>query len=261
MRGSYSPTLRMLTEIPPDARSLLRPIYAGLPGLHGCLDAALDGGMGIARADDALNPTVAHIHLEFHLLAGDPHNPAAEEIVRNLIPPATAILASPAWEPLIRGAWGSALHTRTRTAFRAGSWERVHLASAATLPDGFLMKRINARDVERFAELNKAYVYNFPSLEDYINNGVGYGVEHAGRFVSGCSSFAISPRSLEFEIETHPDFRRRGLALAAAARMIEHCLDGGLEPCWDAHNEMSAGLALKLGFVDPSPYTAYEIRV
>ena len=42
--------------------------------------------------------------------------------------------------------------------------------------------------------------------------------------------------------------------------MIEHCLDRGLEPCWDAHNDMSAALATKLGFVAAAPYTAYEIR-
>lgn len=41
--------------------------------------------------------------------------------------------------------------------------------------------------------------------------------------------------------------------------MIEHCLDEGLEPCWDGHNSMSAALATKLGFVDPAPHTAYEL--
>ena len=61
------------------------------------------------------------------------------------------------------------------------------------------------------------------------------------------------------EIQTHHDYRRRGLASATAAAMIEHCLDAGLEPCWDAHNSMSAALATKIGFVNPTPYTAYEL--
>ncbi len=252
----------MVAEIAIAARASLRPLYADLPGLHGCLDAALEGGMGTVRVDNPADPSVAHIHLEFHLLAGDPGRPEADEIVRGISPPAAMVLADPAWEPLIRRAWGDALHTRTRRAFRAGAWDKASLQTrATTLPNGFRLKRITAQNAERFAELNEAYVYNFPSLEHYIDNGVGYGVEHDGRFVSGCSSFAISPFSLEFEIETHPDFRRRGLAFAAAARMIEHCLDTNLKPCWDAHNDMSAALAAKLGFVDPSPYTAYEIRV
>src|SRR5439155_13041155 len=65
-------------------------------------------------------------------------------------------------------------------------------------------------------------------------------------------------RSLEFEIQTHPDFLRRGLASACAAAMIEYCLEHGLRPCWDAHNDVSAALATKLGFTNPAPYTAYE---
>jgi RimJ/RimL family protein N-acetyltransferase len=76
--------------------------------------------------------------------------------------------------------------------------------------------------------------------------------------VSGCSSFAISSRKLEFEIQTHRDFRQRGLATAAASAMIEYCIGRGLEPGWDAHNPTSAALAGKLGFVNPAPYTAYE---
>ena len=42
--------------------------------------------------------------------------------------------------------------------------------------------------------------------------------------------------------------------------MIEYCLERRLEPCWDAHNDISAALAAKLGFVEPAPYTAYEVR-
>ena len=41
--------------------------------------------------------------------------------------------------------------------------------------------------------------------------------------------------------------------------MIEYCLERGLEPCWDAHNDISAALAAKLAFIEPAPYTAYEV--
>ena len=61
------------------------------------------------------------------------------------------------------------------------------------------------------------------------------------------------------EIDTHPDFRRRGLARSVAATMILHCLDEGIEPCWDAHNPESAALALQLGFVDPQAYTVFVV--
>jgi hypothetical protein len=41
--------------------------------------------------------------------------------------------------------------------------------------------------------------------------------------------------------------------------LIEYCIERRLEPCWDVHNPISAALATKLGFVEPRPYTAYEV--
>ncbi|MEX2228500.1 MAG: GNAT family N-acetyltransferase, partial [Dehalococcoidia bacterium] len=55
-------------------------------------------------------------------------------------------------------------------------------------------------------------------------------------------------------------FRRRGRGRAAGARLVEHCLDHGLEPCWDAHNPPSTALAEQLGFVDPQRYAGWEVR-
>jgi len=250
----------MLVELTASGREVARPLFDGFPGLHGLLDAALEGAMGTVRVDDATRPRLAHIDLDFDLLAGDPNSPAAEEAVRGLAPPFTAVTSSDEWEPLLRRVWGDALTTRTRVLFQPGTWDRHRLAGfKEALPPGFGLKRITVENAPRFAELADSLVYNFPSLAEFVTNGVGFGVENKRRFVSGCSSFALSSRSLEFEIQTHRDFRHRGLATACAAAMIEYCLERGLEHCWDAHNDISAALATKLGFVDPAPYTAYEI--
>lgn len=251
----------MLVELAPGAREVVRPLFAGFPGLHGIVDAALEGTMGTVRADDATQPAVAVIELDFYLLAGDANAPSAKDVVRLLPPPWSAVTSSEDWEPLLRRVWGAELQTRTRVAFRPGNWDRMRSRRfKETLPEGFTLKRVSAEDVARFAEFEASLVYNYSSLEEFIERGVGFGIEHEGRFVSGCSSFALSSRCLEFEIDTHPDFRNRGLAAACAAAMVEYCLDSELEPCWDAHNEISAALATKLGFVDPAPYTAYEVR-
>ena len=216
--------------------------------------------MGTVHVDDPVRPRVACIDLDFDLLAGDPNTPAAEEAVRGLSPPFSVVTSSSAWGPLLRRVWGDALQTRTRVAFQPGDWERRRLAGfEEALSNEFSLGRITVDEAARFAELADSLVYNFPSLEEFAERGVGFGVEFEGRYVSGCSSFALGSRSLEFEIQTHPDFRRRGLATACASAMIEHCLERGLEPCWDAHNEASAALAIKLGFVHPASYTAYEV--
>ena len=166
------------------------------------------------------------IELEFHLLAGDPQAPSAEDVVRDLSPPWSAVTSSEDWAPLLRRIWGADLETRTRVAFRPGKWDRAHLRRfREALPDGFTLKRVTSGDAVRFAQLEDSLVYNFPSLEEFSERGVGFGIEQEGRFVSGCSSFALCTRSLEFEIDTHPDYRSRGLAAACAAAMIEYCLE------------------------------------
>ena len=251
----------MLIELAPAEREPLRPLFRGFPGLRGIVDAGLEGTMGRAWADDASSPTVALIDLDFCLLAGDPHSPAAEEAADRLEPPWSVAASGNAWEPLLRLVWGDALATRRRVDFRAGPWDRSRLRSFIdALPEGYVLRRITRDDAARFRQLADSLVYNFSSLDHFIDCGVGFGVEHEGRFVSGCSSFAISSRRLEFEIQTHPDCRRRGLAAAAASAMIEYCIGRGLDPCWDAHNPVSAALATMLGFVHPVPYTAYEVR-
>ena len=249
----------MLTELLPGRRDALRPLFAGFPGLHGCLDAALDGTMGRAWAGDGASFAV--IQLDFFFVAGDAGAADAEEAARMVDADASIVAVGGGWEPLLRRVWGERLQPHTRVAFTPGDWDRARLRGFIdALPDGFALRRIALEDAARFAELAPSLVYNFPSLQEFVACGAGFGVEHQGRFVSGCSSFAISPHSLEFEIQTHDGFRRRGLAGATAAAMIEHCLDRGLEPCWDAHNDISAKLAEKLGFAAPRPYTAYELR-
>jgi hypothetical protein len=250
----------MLFEVPPESRGQIRQLFAGLPGLKGCVHALLDGGMGRVWADDVTNPRVGVAQFDFYFLAGDAEAPAAEEAVGAIVAGASVVVSSAGWEPALRATWKARKHTRVE--FDAPDiWDRERLQRFVdALPGGFTLKRIELADAARFTDLADSLTYNFPTLDDFVRRGVGFGIEHEGRYVAGCSSFAISPYSLEFEIQTHPDFRQRDLATVAAARMILHCLESGLEPCWDAHNDVSAALATKLGFVNPTPYTSYEIR-
>ncbi len=249
----------MLAPVPPEERPALRALFDECAGLHGCVDAALDGAMGEVWSGGS-PASVVLARFDFSFLAGDPKAPEAEEAVHRIGEPASVVVSTDGWLPLLQRVFGEKLTTRTRVAFAdPGDWDRDRLrAFIDVLPEGFELRRFAIDDAGRFRELADSLVYNFASLEDFIERGVGFGIEHEGRFVSGCSSFAISPRSLEFEIQTHPDFQRRGLATASASAMILHCLNAGLEPCWDAHNLISAALATKLGFVEPVAYTAYE---
>lgn len=250
----------MLIELFGESRRVLGPLFRGNRKLHGAAAAALSGEFGRAWGDSATTPNVGLVEIEFYFVAGDASGPAAADAVRAIPRDTSVVPLGEPWEALIRRIKGDVIVEHTRVAFDAGPWDRTRLAQqASALPPGYTLDRITAQNVDRFASLEHALVSNYRSTRDFAAHGVGFGVEHDGRFVAGCASFTRAAGKLEFEIQTHPDFRRRGLATAAAAAMIVHCIDNGLEPCWDAHNEGSALLAEKLGFVNRLPYTVFEL--
>lgn len=248
----------MLTPIPRNARHPLAPLFEGFPGLRGVIHAVLEGAMGEAWAEDPQHPNVARLKLDFEAIAGDPSHPVATEAISSLAQ-GDHLVVPESWADVLMDTWDD-LQPYERTEFSPGAWTIAELRARQTLPDGLSLVRIDATNVGAFEDLDDAFVYNFDSPEDYLARGVGFGVWDGAEFIAGCSSYAISSRSLEFEIETAEAHQRRGLAIVTGSRMLQHCLETGLEPCWDAAHEGSARLALKLGFVNPRPYTAYRLE-
>ena len=241
----------------------LRALFADFPGLHGAIDAVLEGVNGEAFADDPADPRVVRLVLsDFHMVAGDPAAPGAEAALAAV--PQREFLAVP--DPWVGLVWDSErpIQVSERFAFRAPQeWDLARLWQVvAGLPQGFAVERVTAETVTEFAALNESFVGNFRSLEHFLERGVGFTVrdEDSGALVAGCSSYAISSRSVEFEIETHRDYERRGLALVTGSKLIEWCVDAGLEACWDAAHEGSAALAERLGFVARQAYYGYRME-
>ena len=253
-----------MIQLTPAQHERLRPMFAGFgTRLHGCVEAIFTGDFGRAWADDSDVPSVAIAQIDFWFIAGDPQAAAAADALALVPSRGTIVTSGGGWADRARATLRSRVTERTRTAFAtpvAGDWRRAELQQmAAALPAGFEIQRITAANVEPFAAFEKDLVANFATIEHYLRAGVGFGVWRGNQCVAGCSSFTLANRKLEVEIDTHPDFRRRGLARAAAATMILHCIDEGIEPCWDAHNPPSAALATQLGFVDPQPYTVFVV--
>ena len=68
-------------------------------------------------------------------------------------------------------------------------------------------------------------------------------------------------RSLEIGIETRPEHRGQGLALAVAIALIRQILADGLEPVWSCRKENTASLVLaqRLGFVVTQQLPYYRL--
>ena len=91
--------------------------------------------------------------------------------------------------------------------------------------------------------------------------GISYCIRHEGKILSVASTFM--PFKDEFEIDVRTidtEHRRMGLATVVSAALMIHALENGLVPHWDAANEASVGLALKLGYTNPEPWEAYYLK-
>jgi predicted GNAT family acetyltransferase len=75
---------------------------------------------------------------------------------------------------------------------------------------------------------------------------------------SACSAALRCSRGIELNIITLPEFRNQGLASVVAAYTIIKAMEQNLIPHWDAANERSAKLAMRLGYKPiGSYYTNY----
>jgi GNAT superfamily N-acetyltransferase len=252
----------MPIELSPGERAAVAPLFDGYPYLHGCVAAAIDGGMGRVHANARGSPTAGLIVLDFSILSGDAAAPGAVKLVQLIQPgKGSAVVPSEAWHRLLAAHYPGELLEEQREAFVAGRFDPAALRRLReALPAGFDLVCVQPEQVAAFAEIDIDLVHNFASHAEFAERGIGFGVLREGRFVAGCSSFAIGGGALEIEIDTHPDFRRRGLARVVGAQMVLWCIENGLEPCWDAANSMSAALARQLGFAPTEQYTAYRLR-
>lgn len=254
----------MLTVLNPDQHHLLRPLYSNFGlRLHGLVEAAFSGEFGRAWVDDPANPSVGLVHIDFWLVGGDPIAPLADDALRIVPQGAIVTDGSQAWPAMVRSQLAGRIVERTRTGFATpppDAWDRERLQAMATrLPDGFSIRKIDRSNLASFLVVAEDFASNWRDLDAYLERGIGFGVFDATHCVAGCSSFTLAGGKLEIEIDTDPAYRRLGLARAVAAHMILHCLDNGIEPCWDAHNPESAALAQQLGFTNPYPYTVFVV--
>lgn len=171
---------------------------------------------------------------------------------------------NPEWAALLEKIYGEKAKKNTRYAIcKDTQFDRTHLEKLrAQLPQGFTMELLG-EDVYDYCRDNdwcRDWVSQFDSFQDYASRGLGMVAKKDGIPVSGASSYYVYPGGIEIQIDTHWDFRRQGLAAAAAAGLILECLDRGLYPSWDAANLWSVALAEKLGYTFSHEYTAYEVN-
>lgn len=271
----------VVVELPPRNRHVLGPLFAQKPYVHGEIAAVLHGDYGRAFAllggpdemgggkESAPAPVKAALLLAEHFawLAGEHDDPRAVELIRLLNPGITVIPPDRGWRDLVTEHVSYEVSPTRREAFEDAPFDLGKLLHfTARLPKPFAVRRIEPTDVESWArDVSPFLTSGYCGADDFARRGLGFGVaqEEEGkprRWVAGVSAAAPpADGKVEFEVQTHPDFRRRGFATAASAAMILYCRESKLEPCWDAANEESSALARSLGFMSICYYLAFHI--
>jgi GNAT superfamily N-acetyltransferase len=101
---------------------------------------------------------------------------------------------------------------------------------------------------------------NFNSVDEYLKHGIGYVIIKNGKIIAGASSYSYCRGKIEISIETKEQYRRKGLAVACASKLILESIERDIYPRWDAANLESVALAEKLGYHFEKEYIVYSLK-
>lgn len=229
-------------------------------------DACLYNGMGTVYADNCTSPSCAVALLgDFAVLGGTPDEPLLTALSA-MRQKAFLILVGPdqGWNHCIQSVYAKYAKAITRYALKKDE-HRFNAASlqkmTALLDSAYELKPIDERLYHQCLAQgwSKDLVGLYASYARYVRQGLGFCILKDGMIVSGASSYYFHETGIEVEVDTHPDYRKQGLATVCAAALILSCLDKHLFPSWDAHTTTSLHMALKLGYCFDYAYRAYEI--
>ena len=145
-------------------------------------------------------------------------------------------------------AWAGRLERmglKTYTRWHMQPQEAYRTDACGQLPEGYALHPF---DEAAFAEKPFGHGAQYRDYADFAARGAGAVVRHEGKIVAAASSFLTHGKEVEMDISTDEGHRRKGLACACAAAMLKDCMERGITVHWDAQNEASRRLALRLGY-------------
>jgi len=228
--------------------------------------SCLQGYMGNAWADDIQSPKSAQIVSgDFCFFAGIPNI----DLVKNIPDyfPSPCILMVPQngdWSNLIEQEYKTHCERFMRYAIKKETdiFNPVRLRSyIEKLPAEYHIQKIDEEIYSKIPneEWSQYFCSQFSTYHDYEKHGLGFVALQNGEPVSGASSYTVYDKGIEIELDTKQEYRRKGLALACASKLILECLNKGLYPSWDAANKESVALAEKLGYHFDKEYVTYAV--
>ena len=219
-----------------EKRNTIAPLFEGIQ--DSMVIACLQGIMGQAYVAQETEPKAALIVSgEYSFFGGDPTSDDALELVRNLFQVNES--------------------DRTVVIFDDQLLQRYMDA----IPEGYQLAAFD-EDLYHQAmaeDWSREFCEVFPSAEEYLNKGFGFGILKEGRLVSGASTMTVYHGGIEIQVATRESYGGKGLAMACSAALIRECVRRGIRPCWDAANLTSKHMALNLGYEYRGEYLTIQM--
>ncbi|GKX30717.1 hypothetical protein SH1V18_31970 [Vallitalea longa] len=159
------------------------------------------------------------------------------------------------WEEEIKNIFGQHYVSRINWRYYQFDTERSNIK--VELPEGYLLKKIDAELLNRKDLKNIEKIIEWTSTEgwlnqeDFLNNGFGFCIITGQNIVSWCLADYVISNRCEIGIETDEDYRRKGFASIVVSACVKHCLSIGIDHigwrCFES-NIGSRKTAEKVGF-------------
>ena len=159
----------------------------------------------------------------------------------------------------LTGAWKAQIETQYPGAavyrrFMMKPTSRFTFPGLPELPEGC---RVAMMDEAAFEKHPFSHGKNYPSWAAFRAEGSGAVAYRGEEIAAAASSFLSLDGEVELDLFTAENHRRKHLAAACVAYMLQDCMKRGLTVHWDAQNEISLRLAQKFGFEIETGYPVY----
>lgn len=271
-----------MTEIQLENAQVIAPFFR--LAYDSCPEAFLQGVMGRGFCDSEEAPTYGIIQTgSFCYLGGNGEGNGKKNIL-NLLPSLqkntniTAVPLSESWDEQLMA--HPSYRRRTRYAMNQPSLKyfnrnklTTYISNVSYDPDyagsnttrKFVIKPID----EQYEKLIHKqfwchpFTMNYGGYANFSETGFGFVMleGHTGKLAGATCSYSSSLDSIEIEIAVNPAFRKSGLGVALASRMVLECISREKQPRWDATDLVSVKLAEKLGFQLEEEYISYVSEI
>ena len=245
-------------------RSSLHNLFDKFKTGRAIIFPAISQNRGRIWVDSIDSPTVARLQLNvLNFICGDSNSVSAKELLQT-IEQLQPLFVPDDWIDFIVKEWGDLLGKQKRTMMSLDSLDINFLRGLRNrLPKEYLLERV---DIETARKLDKGVHRHiaifFDGTVDFVESGLGFCIKHVDKVISIASTYTPYTNKFEIQVDTidDPTHRRKGLATAVCAALMVYALENNVVPHWDAANDISVQLALKLGYTDPYEWNFFYLK-